>query len=207
MCQVEGLEEFLNPSDSYLSQSLEKNVNGLPNIPRTAARASTRRKPTKQETESTQPLMRTRRATRGSAAQGIDQENKDVNVLITPALAVPGGRRRVPAASSRRKIETQLREAEEDEKSEAQERSDVVETPVVPSTRRRAPATLALWKLETENSVQRVYSTRHSVRLLAKNLGKMSLVENGKSEPVKIDDLSEEMANSSEISERSETHV
>ena len=203
MCQVEGLEEFLNPSDSYLSQSLEKNVNGLPNIPCTAARASTRRKPTKQETESTQPLTRARRATRGSAAQGIDQENKDVNVLITPALAVPGGRRRVPAASSRRKIETQLREAEEDEKSEAQERSDVVETPVVPSTRRRAPATSALWKLETENSVQRVYSTRHSVRLLAKNLGKMSLVENGKSEPVKIDDLSEEMASSSEISELS----
>ena len=31
----------------------------------------------------------------------------------------------------------------------------------------------------------------------------MSLVENGKSEPVKIDDLSEEMANSSEISELS----
>ena len=178
-------------------------MNGLPNIPRTAARASTRRKPTKQETESTQPLTRTRRGTRGSAAQGIDQENKDVNVLITPALAVPGGHRRVPAASSRRKIETQLREAEEDEKSEAQERSDVVETPVVPSTRRRAPATSALWKLETENSVQQVYSTRHSVRLLDKNLGKMSLVENGKSEPVKIDDFSEEMANSSEISELS----
>lgn len=38
------------------------------------------------------------------------------------------------------------------------------------------------------------------MRLLEKNLGKMSLVENGKSEPVKIGDLSEEMANSSEIS-------
>ena len=62
---------------------------------------------------------------------------------------------------------------------------------------------MALRKLETENSLQRVYSTRHSVRLLEKNLGKMSLVENGKSEPVKIDDLSEEMANSSEISELS----
>ena len=203
MCQVEGLEEFLNPSDSNLSQSPEKNVNGSPDIPRTAARASTRRKPTKQVSESTQPLTRTRRGTRGSAAQGIDQENKDVNVLITPAPAVPGSRRRVPAASSRRKIETQLREAEEDEKSEAQERSDVVETPVVPSTRRKAPATSALRKLETENSVQRVYSTRHSVRLLEKNLGMMSLVENGKSQPVKIDDLSEEMANSSEISELS----
>ena len=59
----------------------------------------------------------------------------------------------MPAASSRRKIETQLREAEEDEKSEAQERSDVVETPVVPSTRRKAVATSALRKLETENSV------------------------------------------------------
>ncbi|KAF3964027.1 hypothetical protein CMV_011648 [Castanea mollissima] len=200
---VEGIEEFLNPSDSNLSQSPEKNVNGSPNIPRTAARASARRKPTKQETESTQPLTRTRRGTRGSAVQGIDQENKDVNVLITPAPTVPGSRRRVPAASSRRKIETQLREAEEDEKSEAQERSDVVETPVVPSTRRRAPATSALRKLETENSVQRVYSTRHSVRLLEKNLGKMNLVENGKSEPVKIDDLSEEMTDSSEISELS----
>nr|XP_023874283.1 centrosome-associated zinc finger protein CP190 isoform X3 [Quercus suber] len=200
---VEGLEEFLNPSDSNLSQSPDKNVNGSPDIPRTAARASTRRKPTKQVTESTQPLTRTRRGTRGSAAQGIDQENKDVNVLITPAPAVPGSRRRVPAASSRRKIETQLREAEEDEKSEAQESSDVVETPVVPSNRRRAPATSALRKLETENSVQRVYSTRHSVRLLEKNLGEMSLVENGKSEPVKIDDMSEDMTNNSEISEHS----
>ena len=200
---VEGLGESLNPSDSNLSQSPEKNVNGSPDIPRTAAKALTRRKPTKQETESTQPLTRTCRGTRGSAAQGIDQENKDVNVLITLALAVPGSHRRVPAASSCRKIETRLREAEEDEKSEAQERSEAVETPVVPSTQQRAPVTSALRKLETENSVQQVYSTRHSVRLLEKNLGKMSLVENGKSEPVKIDDFSEEMANSSEISELS----
>ena len=42
-------------------------MNGSPDIPRTAARASTRRKPTKQVTKSTQPLMRTRRGTRGSA--------------------------------------------------------------------------------------------------------------------------------------------
>lgn len=87
-------------------------MNGSPDIPRTATRASTHKKPTKQETESTQPLTRTRRGTRGSATQGIDQENKDVNVLITLTLAMPGSRRRVPTASSRRKIETQLREAE-----------------------------------------------------------------------------------------------
>ncbi|XP_059459589.1 uncharacterized protein LOC132189087 isoform X2 [Corylus avellana] len=195
---VEGLEEFLNPSDSDLSKPVEEALNGSPDIPRTACRTSTRRKPIKDEPKSTQPLSRTRRGTRGRTAEDIDQENKDVNVPITPA-APSGSRRASVAASSRRNIETQMKEDEEDKKKEAQGRS------AVPSSRGRPPVASARRKLETQkevNSVQRVYSTRRSVRLLENNMAKLSMMENGSAEPIKIDrDLFEEMGNSSETSE------
>lgn len=198
MCQVEGLEEFLNPSDFDLSKPVEEALNGSPDIPRTACRTSTRRKPIKDEPKSTQPLSRTRRGTRGRTTEDIDQENKDVNVPITPA-APSGSRRASAAALSRRNIETQMREDEEDKKKEAQGRS------AVPSSRGRPPVASARRKLETQkevNSVQRVYSTRRSVRLLENNMAKLSMMENGSAEPIKIDrDLFEEMGNSSERSE------
>jgi hypothetical protein len=197
MCQVEGLEEFLNPSDSDLSKPAEETLIGSPDIPRTACRTSTRRKPIQEEPKSTQPLTRTRRGTRGRTAEDIDQENKDVNVHTTPVVA--SGRRRAPAASARRNIETQMREDEEDGKNEAKGRS------AVPSSRGRPPVASARRKLETqkeENSVQGVYSTRRSVRLLENKMAKLCMMKNGSAEPVNMDrDLFEEMANSSERSE------
>lgn len=191
---VEGLEELLNPSDSDLSKPAEETLTGSPGIPRTACRTSTRRKPIKEEPKSTQPLSCTRRGTRGKTAEDIDEENKDVNVPITPAA--PSGRRRAPAASASRNIETQMRE---DEKNEAKGRS------AVPSSRGRPPVASARRKLEPkkeDNSVQRVYSTRRSVRLLENSMAKLSMMEKGNAEPEKIErDLFEEMTNSSERSE------
>ncbi|KAB1205516.1 hypothetical protein CJ030_MR7G026009 [Morella rubra] len=200
--QVEGLEEILNPSDSNLSKSPEKIVIGPPDIPPTASRTSIRRKPIKEESESTQLLTRSRRGTRRKTAEDINQENKDVNVLSTPAI--PSSRRRAPAASACRNIDIQLREDEEEKKIDAQGRSDAPETPAVPSSRRRGPAARGPRKLEAqneENSAQQLGSTRRSVRLLEKNMAKLSIIENVKGEPVKIHELFEETTNDSDRSE------
>ncbi|KAG6655745.1 hypothetical protein I3843_05G212600 [Carya illinoinensis] len=196
---VEGLEEILNPSNSVLSKSTGEAVIGLPDIPRTACRTSTRRKPIKEESEISQTLTRSRRGTNGRIPKDIDQENNDANAPITPAG--PNSRRRAPAASACRNIEKQLREDDENEKIEAQGRNDVPKTPAITSSRRRAPNAPAHTKLETQNgdtSVQRVYSTRRSVRLLEQNMEKLSIMENGKEEPAKADDLFEEPSNTSQ---------
>ncbi|KAF5450869.1 hypothetical protein F2P56_031187 [Juglans regia] len=196
---VEGLEEILNPSNSVLSKSTGETVIGLPDIPRTACRTSTRRKPIKEESEISQTLTRSRRGTNGRITKDIDQENNDANAPITPAG--PNSRRRAPAASACRNIEKQLREDDENEKIEAQGRNDVPKTPAITSSRRRAPTAPGHKKLETQNgdsSVQRVYSTRRSVRLLEQNMEKLSIMENGKEEPAKVDDLFEEPGNTSE---------
>ncbi|XP_041012947.1 uncharacterized protein LOC121256275 [Juglans microcarpa x Juglans regia] len=196
---VEGLEEILNPSNSVLSKSTGETVIGLPDIPRTACRTSTRRKPIKEESEISQTLTRSRRGTNGRITKDIDQENNDANAPITPAG--PNSRRRAPAASACRNIEKQLREDDENEKIEAQGRNDVPKTPAITSSRRRAPTAPGHTNLETQNgdtSVQRVYSTRRSVRLLEQNMEKLSIMENGKEEPAKVDDLFEEPGNTSE---------
>lgn len=172
---------------------------GPPDIPPTASRTSIRRKPIKEESESTQLLTRSRRGTRRKTAEDINQENKDVNVLSTPAI--PSSRRRAPAASACRNIDIQLREDEEEKKIDAQGRSDAPETPAVPSSRRRGPAARGPRKLEAqneENSAQQLGSTRRSVRLLEKNMAKLSIIENVKGEPVKIHELFEETTNDSD---------
>ncbi|KAG2709322.1 hypothetical protein I3760_05G233400 [Carya illinoinensis] len=196
---VEGLEEILNPSNSVLSKSTAEAVIGLPDIPRTACRTSTRRKPIKEESEISQTLTRSRRGTNGRIPKDIDQENNDANAPITPAG--PNSRRRAPVASACRNIEKQLREDDENEKIEAQGRNDVPKTPAITSSRRRAPNAPAHTQLETQNGdtlVQRVYSTRRSVRLLEQNMEKLSIMENGKEEPAKVDDLFEEPSNTSQ---------
>ena len=75
------------------------------------------------------------------------------------------------------------------------------------STHRRAPS-VSIQKQKTEapkdeSSVQRVYSTRRSVRLLEKTLEELTLMEDRNIQPVKMDDLSEEMAIGSEKSDGS----
>lgn len=79
-----------------------------------------------------------------------------------------------------------------------QERSGVPKTPAAPSSRRRAPADSARQK--EENSVQKVYGTRRSVRLLEKNMEKLSLKEDGELGPLKIDELTREIFSGSEKS-------
>lgn len=201
MCQVEGLEEILNPSNSDLSKSTGKTVIGVLDIPRTACRTSTRRNSIKEESEISQTLTRSCRNTNGRTNKDIDLENNEANVPITPAG--PNSRRRAPAASACRNIEKQLREDDENEKIEVQRRNDVPKTPAITSSRRRAPAATAHTKLEIQNgdnSVQRVYSTRRSVRLLEQNMAKLSIMEIGMEEPAEVD-LFVEPTNTSERSE------
>ncbi|KAH0978646.1 hypothetical protein GBA52_005823 [Prunus armeniaca] len=79
-----------------------------------------------------------------------------------------------------------------------QEKTEVPKTPAAPNTRRRAPAASARQNTtQKENpSVQSVYNTRRSVRLLEKNMAKLSLdYENSMS--FKMDELSTEINNGS----------
>ncbi|XP_068316594.1 uncharacterized protein [Pyrus communis] len=146
---VEGIEDLLN-------QSPQKTMNGSLSIPRTAGRTSVRRKPIIEEPESSQTLTRSHRGTRRAVAEEVmDQEKTEV----------------------------------------------VPRTPAAPSTRRRAPATSACKKMETQKetaSVQKsVYNTRRSVRLLEKTMARLSLgYEN--TMPLKMNELSTEMNNDSE---------
>ncbi|MBA0555011.1 hypothetical protein Golob_014079, partial [Gossypium lobatum] len=100
---VEGLEEFKNQS-----QSPEKTMNKTSQeIPSTISRTSTRRKPTKEEHQTAQSTVRTRKTTRRTAE--LDEENKNLNVTETPATpALRSGRRRPGVGSTRRKVEDTL---------------------------------------------------------------------------------------------------
>ncbi|KAH7538408.1 hypothetical protein FEM48_Zijuj03G0196300 [Ziziphus jujuba var. spinosa] len=150
---VEGLEELPNQSKFDPQQSPEKSMT-VPDIPRTACRTSTRRKPIKEEPESSQPLTRTRCGTRVRVVEVVDQE-----------------------------------------------RNEVPKTPAVPSNRRRTPAASARQK--EGSAVHGVYSTRRSVRLLGKNMEKLSLMEDAKHEPLKIDQLTKDIFSGSERSDGS----
>ncbi|OMO66652.1 hypothetical protein CCACVL1_21038, partial [Corchorus capsularis] len=103
---VEGLDEMMNQS-----QSPEKTINNSSkDILSTATRASTRRKTTKEEPQSTQPTTRTRRMTKRTVE--LDEENRNVNVPETPVMAATSTttRRRVAVGSTRRKVEAQKEE-------------------------------------------------------------------------------------------------
>ncbi|KAJ9185565.1 hypothetical protein P3X46_005183 [Hevea brasiliensis] len=187
--KVEGLDELNNEPRSNPQESPERTTNAEP---RTACRTSTRRKPINVEPESSQPVTRTRRATRRTVAEEAEQENKNVNLLETPAMLTT--RRRAPAASAPRKMDAQLMELGEDEKLVGQEKSDVPETPATRTSQRKAPAVSTRRKTEAqkdEKSVQRVYGTRKSVRLLEKSMADLSLKEKWRVEAVKIEGLCE----------------
>ncbi|XP_054791632.1 LOW QUALITY PROTEIN: uncharacterized protein LOC129297304 [Prosopis cineraria] len=156
--QVEGIEEVLNPLDSDAQKISDEKDTGTP-----ACRTSTRRKPVVEEPESSKISTRLRRGTRAKNDEETDQENKDLNVPVTPA--VPTTRRRAPAASTRRK--------KEDERPNDQ----VPKTPAASNSRVKSTS---------------AYNTRKSVRLLEKNLSKMSLVEKEETGSVKVDDETSE---------------
>lgn len=181
--QVEGLDEILNPSEGDF---------GTPAVqPRTASRTTTQRKTVN------------RGARVGVAAGDVEQENKDANVPVTPAV-VPSSRRRVPVVSTHRKKEvTGLDDNSDDGKSEVQGKPvDVAKTPAVaPRSRARGAGRSVCNKNEIPDgtSVQKAaYSTRRSVRLLGKTLSKMSLVETEDTGLTKNDDVSEEVSGVSE---------
>ncbi|KAK6243825.1 hypothetical protein QUC31_010234 [Theobroma cacao] len=170
---VEGLDEFMNQS-----QSPEKTMNkSSQEIPSTVTRTSTRRKPTKEEPQSSQTTTRTRRITRRTME--LDEENKNVNVPETPVVAT----------TTRRRAQRTEPEVEE------QKKSDLLETPALQSNRRRAGVGSTRRKVEAqkdEGSVQQGYGTRRSVRLLEKCMEGLSLKESGRMEPVKIDKMVED---------------
>ncbi|KAF2288031.1 hypothetical protein GH714_004003 [Hevea brasiliensis] len=184
--KVERLDELNTRSDPQESPEKTKNAE-----PRTACRTSTRRKPINVEPESSQPKTRTRHATRRMVAEEPEQENKNVNLPETPAMTTT--RRRAPAASATRKMDAQLMEVGEDEKLVGQEKSDVPETPAIRTSRSKTPAVSTRRKIEgqkDEKSVQTVYATRQSVRLLEKSMAELSL-EKRRVEAVKIEGLCE----------------
>lgn len=183
--QVEGLDEFTN------LQSPEKATAGSPEVLHTSCRTSTRKKPLRIEPESSQqPSTRTPCTTRRRVIGGDDdEENKNANHPETPA--VPASRKRTSATSARRKMETKVMEIVED-----QQKKNVSKTPAARSCRRMAPSDSARRKVEAQKeevSVQRVYSTRQSLRLLEKSMGGMSLKEKESVGPLKMDGLFKEI--------------
>lgn len=183
---MEGLDEFTNaPPKSDSQQSPEKA--GSNEILQTSCRTSTRNKPLRIEPESSQkPLTRTPCTTRRRVIGGDgDQENKNANHPETPAM--PASRNRTSATSARRKMV---------EIAEDQQKNNVPKTPAANSCRRMTPAVSARRKVEAQKeevSVQRVYSTRQSLRLLEKSMGGMSLKEKGSVGPLKMDELCKEI--------------
>ncbi|CAH2055231.1 unnamed protein product [Thlaspi arvense] len=150
---VEGIEEFANQSPT----SVAKN---LPSAARTAAR-TTRRK-TKDETQSSDLVTRSCNVTTKSLAGELEQENRDANVLQNPS--VPQGRRGAAVTS----IAIDL--GATDLKPE----TNVSKTPAPRSTRRAQAAASS----KKDESVQRVYSTRRSVKLLEESMADLSLKTN-----------------------------
>uniref|UniRef100_A0A2C9VA94 Uncharacterized protein n=1 Tax=Manihot esculenta TaxID=3983 RepID=A0A2C9VA94_MANES len=195
--KVEGLDELNSEPRSDPQESPARTTNVEP---RTACRTSTRRKPINVEPESSQSMTRNRRATRRTVAEETGQENKNVNLLETPAM--PTTRRRVQAASATRKMDAQLTEIGDNEEQAGQENSDVPVTPAMRTSRRKVPAVSTRRKTEAqkdEKSVQRVYGTRQSVRLLEKSIEDLSLKEKKRVEAVKIEGLCEETEQKNDV--------
>ncbi|KAK4256233.1 hypothetical protein QN277_009126 [Acacia crassicarpa] len=169
--QVEGIEEFLNPVNTDAQKFPDEKGAGT-----SACRTSIRIKPAVEEPESSKVSTRLRRGTRGKTDKEIDQENKDLNVPVTPAAATT--RRRVPAASTRRK--------KEDEKPA----DHVSKTPAASNSRVKATS---------------AYNTRRSVRLLDKSLSKMNLMDNEETVSVNVDAISEELSSVSQMEDSEDT--
>ncbi|XP_044476816.1 uncharacterized protein LOC123204273 isoform X1 [Mangifera indica] len=180
---VEGLDEFMNQSHSPEKTTQTESAT----IPRTANRTSTRRKPIKEDPETVQPMTRTRRATRKTLEKDFDQENQNLNVGETPVVKDnAASRRKAPAASASKKTGSQVKD------NVGREMSCVVETetPMMQAGRRKATQ-MGSTRRKLEESIQRVYSTRRSVRLLEKTLADLSLKDEVMEEPVKMDVMDE----------------
>lgn len=168
-----------------------------PKAPRTGRRTSARRKPTGEESGIVPTMSRsTRRLTKG-AISGEMMEEAINEVPKTPAV-----RNRVPAASVSR-METQL---EENKGNDDQEKRDLS---VVPNSRRKGVSgstrrSNLRKEKEEDSTVQRVYSTRRSARLMKKKLDESTPMGNEIAEAIKIDSFSERISEN-DLGEVSET--
>lgn len=158
---------------------------GTPDVARTATRMSTRRKPSKeqQEPESSMMSSRTSRRTRKMPSEKAVQDCGGVNLLETPAT--PATRGKGQAASARQKAKILHQEGEKDEGNKK-----VPEDSVMESRLKKPP-------------VQKVYSTRRSVRLLEKTMADLTLADKKTIEPIKMDELDTETA-AKEVKEEAE---
>ncbi|KAL6970367.1 hypothetical protein U1Q18_030067 [Sarracenia purpurea var. burkii] len=137
---VEGMEEFLKPSESETPYSSIES----PCVPHTDCRISTKRKPIKEELESLQILMRTRH---GSRKENVGERGSDNAEHPKKSTKLWLDRKRV----------TPL-------KTEAKDMKNVPETPAVVIARRQGTSASARQKMETstnleEVSVRQVYNT------------------------------------------------
>ncbi|KAK7312161.1 hypothetical protein VNO77_35818 [Canavalia gladiata] len=191
--QIEGMDEFLNPKEVDA---------GTPDV----RRASAQRKAVRGEAEGSKAKASTRpqRGAKAGIAEGVvEEENKDANVPVTPAVS----RRRATAVSTRRKKESEMVVLDDDDDDDDYKNgfqgkpANVPKTPAAaPSSRTRATGRSICTKIKTPsgNSVQSTYNTRRSVRLLEKNLSKMNLMDTEDMGFAKIDDASQELSDVSQ---------
>ncbi|CAH2072549.1 unnamed protein product [Thlaspi arvense] len=143
---VEGLDEYLNQSDANVLQSPTTVAKQPPNI---ATRTTRRKTAVKAETQSSSQLVnRSCHMTSKSLAGEMEQENINKNV------------------------------AQEPKTNNVKFEAGVPKTPAARSTRKASAATSCTSKVEEskkDESVQSVYSTRRSTRLLEKCMADLSL--------------------------------
>ncbi|OIT27303.1 PREDICTED: uncharacterized protein LOC109214124 [Nicotiana attenuata] len=166
---VDGIEEFLNPSESETANSSmvspEKSEKVSASVPRTSTMTSGR--------------------ARGTTAKAVNEAK--VEMIETPALPTTR-RRRAAATSVRSKLETSMKECESDEHIGDQvemEKKEVPRTPAAGHTSRRR-------EVKAKSSVTQVYSTRRSTRLAGKTSSESITQENEKSGTITYDAYSED---------------
>ncbi|KAI3515468.1 hypothetical protein L1887_14364 [Cichorium endivia] len=155
---VQGVEKFISVSQSesvVLDESKDNVEVSSPKVPTTRCRTTTRQKIKTTETENVQPTVTrpTRRGTTKKLAGGFEEPKNDV--LETPALS--STRRKAPATSSRRNVNSQLDDCEQDAKDDQKSPA-----PVVTKSRRKVAATSTTVK--KESNVKKIYATRRSTR-------------------------------------------
>ncbi|KAF2306652.1 hypothetical protein GH714_020100 [Hevea brasiliensis] len=141
--KVEGLDELNNEPRSNPQESPERTTNAEP---RTACRTSTRRKPINVEPESSQPVTRTRRATRRTVAEEAEQENKKCESTGDSCNAHHP--QKGTSCFSTPENGCPIDGTRGDEKLVGQEKSDVPETPAMRTSQRKAPAVSTRRKTE-----------------------------------------------------------